>query len=395
MKKISILGSTGSIGVQALNIVREHPEQLQVVALAAGKNITLLLEQIKIFKPKLVSVQDTQDILKVKKEFPNCLVVSGESGLCACATHTDVALVLVSIVGVAALQPTIEAIKLKKDIALASKEILVAAGSLVTELVRQYGVKLLPVDSEHSAIMQSCLPVLTTQGYFTYPVATIEKLILTASGGAFRGLSRHELANKKPADALKHPNWNMGKKITIDSATLINKGLEVIEAHWLFGLPYEKIDVVIHPQSIIHSMVEYVDGAVLAQLGVPDMRLPIQYAFFYPERKASTWPKLKFTDIKELTFREPDLHAFKGLRLAYEAGRLDGTMPAVFNAANEQAVAFFLEGKISFLDIAETIEKVMLAHSVVKQPQLMDILEADRWARETFVRLSLGTKIHV
>lgn len=394
MKKLAILGSTGSIGVQALAIVAEHPEQLQISTLAAGKNIPLLLEQIKKFQPVLVSVQDEADVEKVKKEFPKLTVLSGAQGLCACATQAEVGLVLVSVVGVAALQPTIEAIKLGKDIALASKEILVAAGSIVTELVKKHGVKMLPVDSEHSAIMQSSEPSLMPPGYFSYPVESIEKIILTASGGAFRGLSRHELRHKKPTDALKHPNWSMGKKITIDSATLINKGLEVIEAHWLFGLPYEKIDVVIHPQSIIHSMVEYVDGSVVAQLGVPDMRLPIQYAFFYPERKPTAWPKLKFTDIKELTFREPDLHAFKGLRLAYEAGRMGGTMPAVFNAANEQAVELFLQGRIGFLDIAETIERVMLAHTLVVGPELSDILVADRWAREEFVRLAEGIKLH-
>jgi 1-deoxy-D-xylulose-5-phosphate reductoisomerase len=375
--------------------VQENPDKLQVVALAAGKNIPVLLEQIKVFRPQVVSVQDAEDVAKVKKVFPELMVVCGEAGLCQCATHPDAALVLVAVVGVAALKPTIEAIKLKKDIALASKEILVAAGSIVTELVKKHGVKMLPVDSEHSAIMQSAGPVLTTQGYFTYPVESIEKIILTASGGAFRGIPRHELAHKKPVDALKHPNWSMGKKITIDSATLINKGLEVIEAHWLFGLPYEKIDVVIHPQSIIHSMVEYVDSSVVAQMGLPDMRLPIQYAFFYPERQATNWPKLKFTDIKELTFREPDLHAFKGLRLAYEAGRLGGTMPAVFNAANEQAVELFLQGKIGFLDIAELIEKVMLAHKTVAQPQLLEIISSDQWARTEFVHLAQGIKLHV
>ena len=394
MKKLAILGSTGSIGVQALNIVLEHPTQLSVVSLAAGRNIPLLLEQIKIFNPKIVSVQDAQDIPKVKREFPDLIVVSGEAGLCNCATQQEVDLVLVSIVGVAALQPTIEAIKLKKDIALASKEILVAAGSIVMNLVAEHGVKLLPVDSEHSAIMQSCDPHLHAQGYFMYPEKSIEKIILTASGGAFRGMSRHELLNKKPSDALKHPNWSMGKKITIDSATLINKGLEVIEAHWLFGLPYEKIDVVIHPQSIIHSMVEYVDGSVLAQMGLPDMRLPIQYAFFYPERKPTNWPKLKFTDIKELTFREPDFKAFKGLQLAYAAGALGGTMPAVFNAANEKAVELFLQEKITFLDIAEIIEKVMAAHKTVSSPCLGDILEVDLWAREAFERFAVGNKVH-
>jgi 1-deoxy-D-xylulose-5-phosphate reductoisomerase len=380
MKKIAILGSTGSIGTQTLDIVRRSNGEIRVTGLAAGTNLVLIRQQIKEFSPALVSVQRYDDAVLLQAEFPEVSVLHGEAGLLAVATG-DSEVVLVAIVGVAALRPTIEAIKLKKDIALASKEILVAAGALVMDLVKQHGVKMLPVDSEHSAIMQSCLPRVE-RGAFVYPSAEIEKLILTASGGAFRDTDPLELPKKKSKDALKHPNWSMGKKITIDSATLMNKGLEVIEAHWLFGLPYEKIDVVIHPQSIIHSLVEYIDGSIVAQLGLPDMRLPIQYALFYPDRQKADWHKLKLTDLEKLTFKKPDRKNFRALDLAYNAGRTGGTLPAVLNAANEEAVGLFLEDKLNFMDISVVVEKAMGAHSCIGQPDLEQIIGADLWARE-------------
>ncbi len=387
VKKIAILGSTGSIGKQALEIVAASDGQLAVSGLAAGENLELFIEQIKKYKPQAVSVRKPEDAAKIKQIFPDLAVYSGETGLTKIATLPEIELVLVAVVGVAALQTTIEAIKQKKDIALASKEVLVAAGELIMPLVRQYGVKLLPVDSEHSAVMQALNPQVSKENYFVYPAEKIKKIILTASGGAFRDLNRDELTEKTFADALKHPIWQMGRKITIDSATLINKGLEVIEAHWLFGVNYDEIEVVIHPQSIIHSLVEFVDGSVLAQLGLPDMRLPIQYALYYPERRSSDRPKLDLIKTKQLTFKEPDKKTFKGLQLAYQAGKTGGTMPAVFNAANEAAVNLFVAEKIKFLDIAESIAQVMAAHQSITKPTLEQIIAADQWARNKITEL--------
>ena len=378
MKKISILGSTGSIGTQALAVIKNLPNY-RVTALTAGRNVELLLRQIKEFQPKLVSVARASDAAKVKKEFPALAVFSGADGLSRAAAD-DADLVLAAVVGTECILPVVEAVKLKKDIALANKEILVAAGEIILPLVKKHSVKLLPVDSEHSAIMQACPPEITS-GYFNYPVEIISRLILTASGGAFRDLPGAQLALQRSAAALKHPNWQMGKKITIDSATLVNKGLEVIEAHWLFGIPYAQIEVLIHPQSIVHSLVEYRDGSVLAQLGLPDMRLPIQHALTYPRRVAGVVPKLNLLEIKNLTFQAPDLQNFRGLALAYEAGRIGGTMPAVFNAANEAAVELFGQDKLKFTEIPCLLEDIMQKHDTINNPTLDDILTAVDWAK--------------
>lgn len=393
-KKIVILGSTGSIGRQTLDVVAASGGRFEVVALSAGENIKLLLEQIKIFSPQAVCVRQEKDVSKIKEVFPKLQVFCGESGLVELAKLPEADVVLVSIVGVAALLPTIEAIKHKKDIALASKEVLVAAGSTVMELVKKHGVKMLPVDSEHAAIMQCFEPEISSSGYLEYPVQNVNKIILTASGGAFHDTPKEHLQGKTSKDALRHPNWQMGKKITIDSATLMNKGLEVIEAHWLFDLPYKKIEVVIHPQSIIHSLVEYVDGSVLAQLGAPDMRIPIQHALYYPERKVAAWPKLNLLEVKQLSFKKPDAETFKALKLAYQAGEQGGTMPAVLNAVNEEAVQLFLDEKISFLEIAELVEDALSAHQSISAPQLEDIIAADRWGRN-FLKNKLKEKLHV
>jgi len=380
MRKISLLGSTGSIGVQTLEVLRQMPDY-RVVALAAGQNVDLLLKQIAEFRPQIVSVARASDAEKIKKEFADPEVYFGAEGLSRAAAADGADTVLAAVVGTSCILPVIEAIKLRKNIALANKEVLAAAGEIIMPLVEKYGVKLLPVDSEHSAIMQACPPAVTPFGSFVYPVQSIRKLILTASGGAFRGLSPAQLASRKVADALRHPNWQMGRKVTIDSATLVNKGLEVIEARWLFGLPYEQIEVLIHPQSIIHSLVEYRDGAVLAQLGWPDMRLPIRHALTYPERLANELPSLDLLQIKNLTFQAPDWQNFRGLALAYEAGRAGGTMPAVYNAANEMAVALFSQDKIKFTDIPQLIESVMQKHKNISAPRPEDILAADDWAR--------------
>jgi len=391
-KKLAILGSTGSIGRQALEVAAANPEKIKIIALSAGENIKLLLEQIKIFQPQIVCVRQEKDVQQVKKEFPKLQVTAGEAGLIELVNVPDLDVVLVAIVGVAALLPTITAIKNKKDIALASKEILVAAGQMVMGLVEEYGVKLLPVDSEHSAIMQCFNPIITDKGFLKYPGSKLEKIILTASGGAFHELRAAELADKSVHDALKHPNWKMGKKITIDSATLMNKGLEVIEAHWLFGLPLIKIEVVIHPQSIIHSLVEYKDGSLLAQLGLPDMRLPIQYALFFPEHQLAVWPKLDLLKIKPLTFKKPDANTFKALKLAYQVGQAGGTLPAVLNAANEEAVQLFLAEKIKFLDIADLVERAINEHKNIISPGLPDIIAADLAARK-FVKENQKTHV--
>lgn len=377
-KKIAILGSTGSIGRQTLEVVDRFPDILEVVALSAGANLTLLQEQINKYKPKMACLSDPQQAAKLSVELKDeqIKVVGGMEGLIQVATHPEATIVVTSVTGTVGLLPTVEAIKAGKDIALANKETLVAAGELVMALAREHQVKILPVDSEHSAIFQ-CL-----QGE---PRKALEKILLTASGGPFRGKSRDELAAVTPEMALKHPNWSMGAKITIDSATLINKGLEVIEAKWLYGVEYEQIQVVVHSQSIIHSMVQFQDGSVIAQLGLPDMRLPIQYALSYPDRWSNDFPKIDFWQLGDLSFMPPDMEAFPGLGLAFQAGRIGGTMPAVMNAANEKAVELFLKKKIGFADIPRLVEEAMQSHVVKNSPVLDEILLADSWAREEVV----------
>ncbi len=371
MKKIAVLGSTGSIGTQTLDIVREHKAELRVTALAAGSNIERLEEQIREFGPKLVCVFNEEKAILLRdrvKDLP-VKVEAGMDGIIACATDPEAEMIVTAMVGMIGIQPTIEAIKAGKDIALANKETLVTAGHLIMPLIKEKGCALLPVDSEHSAIFQAL------QGEERQ---SVHKLLLTASGGPFRGKKLEDLGSITPADALKHPNWAMGHKITIDSATMVNKGLEVMEARWLFDIPMEQIQVVVHPQSIIHSMVEYVDGSVLAQMGLPDMRLPIQYALFYPGRTSlEQGERLDFTRLKQLTFEEPDLDTFFGLKLGMEAGRVGGSMPTVYNAANEWAVARFLEHKIGFLDIPGLIKQAMGQHRLIHEPNLNDILNTE------------------
>jgi 1-deoxy-D-xylulose-5-phosphate reductoisomerase len=380
MKKcISILGSTGSIGVQALDVVRNlnmisNPD-IRVLGLTADKNIDLLEKQAREFKPEAISITEPQlaKELASRLDGQNIRVFSGNEGLNRIATLKDIDMVLNSIVGVAGLIPTFEAIKHKKNIALANKETLVAAGRLIMEEIKKNNVKIIPVDSEHSAIFQ-CIMGNNEKN--------ISKLILTASGGPFRGLRYEDLTYITPEEALKHPNWKMGNKITIDSATLMNKGLEVIEAKWLFDINEENIEVLIHPQSIIHSMVEYIDGSVIAQLGSPDMRIPIQFALTYPERSCNSFSRLDLIKKSPLTFEEPDWNTFPCLKLAYQALEESGTMPAVMNRANEIAVDLFLNRKIGFNQIPEIIEKVMKNHIVNKNPTINDIIEVDKWAIE-------------
>jgi len=373
VNRISILGSTGSIGVQTLDVARNL--NIKVDGLAANKNIDLLEKQAREFQPKIVAVKDEERarILRDRLSDTDCKVVGGVEGLKMVASIETVETVVTSIVGIAGLIPTMEAIKHKKNIALANKETLVTAGHIVMSEAARMGVKILPVDSEHSAVFQSLM------GNNKKDVA---KIILTASGGPFRGRKKEELRNVTLREALNHPNWSMGSKITIDSATMMNKGLEVIEAHWLFEIPQDDIEVLVHPQSIIHSMVEYKDGSIISQLGSPDMRLPIQFALTYPDRKQNNFSKLDIVKIGSLTFEAPDLEAFPCLGLAFEALRAGGTMPAVLNAANEKAVGLFLQEKIRFLDIPEIIEKVMGRHSVKPDPDIDDIIDVDLWARK-------------
>lgn len=372
MKKIAILGSTGSIGTQTLDVVREHSDELQVVALAAGSNKERLKEQIKEFHPKLVSLSDEKKAQELKEELAGeqVEVVCGMEGLIEVAGADSADVVVTAVVGMMGILPTMEAIKKGKDIALANKETLVTAGHLIIPMAKEYGVSILPVDSEHSAIFQSL------QGE---PKAALDKILLTASGGPFRGKSAEFLETVTLEDALNHPNWSMGPKITIDSSTMVNKGLEVMEAKWLFGVDYSQIEVVIQPQSIIHSMVQYVDGAIIAQLGTPDMRVPIEYALFYPERRSLSGDRLDFSRLSQITFEKPDYKVFRGLSLAIEAGKTGGTMPTVFNAANERAVAKFLKGEIKYTDIVRSIEKCMDAHKVSAHPDLEEILATEQW----------------
>lgn len=368
-KTIAILGSTGSIGTQTLEVVRENGD-IRVEALSAGSNIVLLEQQIREFGPRLAAVWDEEKAgeLRTKVADLDVKVVSGMEGLLELAVLPEVDILVTAIVGMIGIRPTMAAIEAGKDIALANKETLVTAGHLIMPLAKKHGVKILPVDSEHSAIFQAI------QGSER---KEIHKLLITASGGPFRGRKREELANVQVEDALKHPNWAMGRKITIDSATLVNKGLEVMEAKWLFDVDLDHIQVVVQPKSIIHSMVEFVDGAVLAQLGTPDMKLPIQYALYYPRRRYLPGERLDFSVLSEITFEKPDMETFLGLPLAMQASRLGGSMPTVFNAANERAVAKFLNKKIGFLDIYRIIGEAMERHEIIENPVLEQILETE------------------
>jgi 1-deoxy-D-xylulose-5-phosphate reductoisomerase len=392
VKAITLLGSTGSIGTQTLDIVAQYPDQFRLVGLAARNNVELLAQQVRQFRPQIVAICNADQLPVLQAMIadldPQPILLGGEEGVVEVARYGDSQAVVTGIVGCAGLLPTIAAIQAGKDIALANKETLIAGGAVVLPLVEKYGVKLLPADSEHSAIFQ-CL-----QGV---PAGGLRRILLTASGGAFRDLPVEKLASVTVADALKHPNWSMGRKITIDSATLMNKGLEVIEAHFLFGVDYDQIEIVIHPQSIIHSLIELQDTSVLAQLGWADMRLPLLYALSYPERVATDWERLDLVKAGNLTFREPDHQKYPCMNLAYAAGRAGGTMPAVLNAANEQAVALFLDEKIQFLDIPRLIEQVCDQHHAHNRstPTLDDILEADQWARQAVLTKGMGDRVEL
>lgn len=374
MKKIGILGSTGSIGTQTLDIVRNNSD-LQVIALAAGTNVDLMEKQIREFKPSFCAMwtEEAAADLRVRVADLSVTVKSGMDGLLELARLPEMEVLVTAIVGMIGLRPTIAAIEEKKTIALANKETLVTAGHIIMPLAEKMGVSILPVDSEHSAIFQS----LNGE-----PKERISKILLTASGGPFRGRKREELTEITVEDALKHPNWSMGRKITVDSSTLVNKGLEVIEAKWLFGVKPEQIQVVVHPQSIIHSMVEYADGAVMAQLGMPDMKLPIQYALFYPDRRPMNEKRVDFYELASMTFEKPDTDTFRGLAMAYEALNVGGSMPTVYNAANEKAVSLFLDRKIKFLEIYDLIQGAMENHNVTANPSVEEILAAEQYAYE-------------
>ena len=371
MKKIAILGSTGSIGTQTLDVVRANGD-IEVLGISAGRNVKMLEEQAREFHPQLIAVWDENAAkdLAVRLSDMDVKIVSGMEGLLELARMPQTDILVTAVVGMIGIRPTMEGIKAGKDIALANKETLVTAGHLIIPMAREYGVSILPVDSEHSAIFQ-CL-----QGE---PKKALDKILLTASGGPFRGKNAEFLETVTLEDALNHPNWSMGPKITIDSSTMVNKGLEVMEAKWLFGVDYSQIEVVIQPQSIIHSMVQYIDGAVIAQLGTPDMRVPIEYALFYPERRSLPGNRLDFSKLSQITFEKPDYKVFRGLSLAIEAGKTGGTMPTVFNAANERAVAKFLKGEIKYTDIVRSIEKCMDAHKVSAHPDLEEILATEQW----------------
>ena len=381
MKKIAILGSTGSIGTQTLDIVRSYHEDLQVVALAAGSSVALLEKQIREFKPLIAGLWEesaAQDLRERVKDM-DVKIVSGMEGLLEIASMEEAEAVVTAVVGMIGVRPTLTAIEHGKDIMLANKETLVTAGHILMPLAKEKGVSILPVDSEHSAIFQSLNGEKKSQ---------IKKLLLTASGGPFRGKKRHELEHMTAEDALKHPNWSMGRKITIDSATLVNKGLEVMEAKWLFDVDLDRIQVVVQPQSIIHSMVEYLDGSIIAQLGLPDMKLPIQYALFYPDRRPMEAPSLDFYELAKITFEKPDIETFKGLALAFDAMRAGGSMPTVYNAANEKAVSLFLNHRISFLQISDMIEECMARHKLIANPDIHQILETESWTYDTINKLS-------
>lgn len=374
MKTIAILGSTGSIGTQTLEVARANGD-IRVAALAAGKNIALLEQQVREFRPKLACVQEEKDAAMLRGALADMdvRVVSGMEGLLETAVLPETEILVTAIVGMIGIRPTIEAMKAGKDIALANKETLVTAGHLIMPLAQQCGVRILPVDSEHSAIFQSLNGESRKE---------ISRILLTASGGPFRGKTRAEMAGVQVEDALKHPNWRMGRKITIDSATMVNKGLEVMEAKWLFGVTYDQVEVVVQPQSVIHSMVEFQDGAVMAQLGTPDMKLPIQYALYYPQRRFLSGERLDFAKLGRITFEAPDTENFRGLSLAYEAGRAGGNRPAVFNAANERAVSLFLDRKIGFLEITDIIQEALESVPFQDSPGVEQILEAEAAAYE-------------
>lgn len=370
MKKIAILGSTGSIGTQTLDIVSKN-DDLQVVGIAAGRNIDLLEKQIRQFSPRLAAVGDEKKAqeLKLRVQDTDCKIVGGMEGLIELAVMEEAEILVTAIVGMIGICPTVAAICAGKHIALANKETLVTAGHIIMPLAKEHNVKILPVDSEHSAIFQA----LNGEN-----PKTIEKLLITASGGPFRGKKTEELKNMRVEDALKHPNWAMGQKITIDSATLVNKGLEVMEAKWLFDVDLDRIQVVVQPQSVIHSMIEFKDGSIMAQLGTPDMRLPIQYALYEGERKYLDGERLDFAKLASITFENPDMETFKGLPLAMQASKTGGSMPTVFNAANEKAVALFLNRKIGFLDIYEIIENAMNEHELILNPTIEEILNIEQ-----------------
>lgn len=369
MKKIAILGSTGSIGTQTLDVVRAN-QDIEVLGISAGRNVKMLEEQVREFRPRLAAVWDEKaaEDLAVRIADTQTKVVSGMDGLLELARMPETDILVTAVVGMIGIRPTMEGIRAGKDIALANKETLVTAGHLIMPMAEEYGVQILPVDSEHSAVFQALHGENKSE---------VSKLLITASGGPFRGRKRAELAGVSLADTLKHPNWVMGQKITVDSATLVNKGLEVMEARWLFGMDLEQIQVVVQPQSIIHSMVEFKDGAVMAQLGTPDMRLPIQYALYYPQRRYLDGERLDFRKLKQITFEEPDMDTFLGLPMAMESAGKGGSMPTVFNAANELAVKKFLQEKIGFLDIYEIIGQSMARHTVIPHPGLEEILAVE------------------
>lgn len=383
MKNIAVLGSTGSIGTQTLEIVRAN-DDLNVVSLAAGSNIEMLEKQIREFKPQVVCVYNEKkaEELKIKVSDTDVKIVTGMDGLIETAVIKTADIVLTAVVGMIGIRPTIAAIKAGKDIALANKETLVTAGHIIMPLAKECGIRILPVDSEHSAIFQSLQGNKKSQ---------LSKILLTASGGPFRNTPKEDLKNVTVKDALKHPNWSMGRKITIDSATMVNKGLEVIEAKWLFDVDIDNIEVVVQPQSLIHSMVEYVDGGIMAQLGNPDMKLPIQYALFYPDRRTLDGKRVNFFDIANITFYKPDRDKFKGFDLAFRAGKTGGSLPTIYNAANELAVSKFLNEEIRFLDIPELIEMAMNNHKVIDNPSLEQILESEKEAYES-VNIALSKR---
>ncbi|MEH1834502.1 MAG: 1-deoxy-D-xylulose-5-phosphate reductoisomerase [Nostoc sp.] len=391
MKAITLVGSTGSIGTQTLDIVTQYPDQFRIVGLAAGNNVEMLAAQIRQFRPKIAAICSEEKLPALKEALidldPQPILLAGDAGVIEVARYGDAQTVVTGIVGCAGLLPTIAAIEAGKDIALANKETLIAGAPVVLPLVEKHGVKLLPADSEHSAIFQ-CL-----QGV---PKGGLRKILLTASGGAFREWDVEKLADVTVADALKHPNWSMGRKITVDSATLMNKGLEVIEAHFLFGLDYDDIEIVIHPQSIIHSLIELQDTSVLAQLGWPDMRLPLLYALSWPDRIYTNWERLDLVKAGNFTFREPDHQKYPCMQLAYAVGKAGGSMPAVLNAANEQAVALFLDEKIRFVDIPRCLEWVCDRHQNDNRanPSLDDILAADKWARQEVLTATEKLETH-
>ena len=380
MKNLVILGSTGSIGTQTLDVVREHPDLFHVSVLVANRSDELLEKQIEEFQPQLAVLSDEEAYSRLRQRYSGKTeLAGGRQAVIEAAAYPEAQVVVTSLMGFAGLEPTLAALEAGKDIALANKETLVVAGELVMAKAKELGRAILPVDSEHCALFQ-CL-----QGQDR---KAVEKLILTASGGPFRGRKAEELTNVSKKDVLAHPTWNMGQKITVDSASLVNKGLEVIEARWLYDVSYDQIQVVVHPQSIVHSMVQYQDGTVMAQLGCTDMRLPIQYALTYPDRVVSHFPRVDFYELGKLTFEKPDMETFRGLKLAFEAGRTGGTMPCIMNAANEVAVEAFLQGRTGFLDIYTLIERAMEAGDVEYQPDLEQLLAADQWAR-SFTRSRL------